>query len=140
MDTTTSGKYYPVRDSCDKDGDPAEKCVYTEALYYNTFVPVSSTSMTSITIMSGKEKLVSKSFENMHIKVYTPSELGCSKERSKCSSKCHSKNGEWNSATERCTVTYYLHSVCYRVAKTNDNYKLDVPPYGLLLIQIFSLF
>ena len=133
MDTTTSGKFYPVHDSCSKEGDPAEKCVYTEALYYKTFLPVSSGSSTSVTIMSGKEKLVSKLFENMYSHIYTPSDLNCSKERSKCSSKCHSKGGEWNSATERCTVTYYLNSVCYRVAKDNDKYMLDIPPYVLLL-------
>ena len=33
----TTGKYYPVRDSCDKDGDPAEKCVYTQALFYQSY-------------------------------------------------------------------------------------------------------
>ena len=140
MDTTTSGKYYPVRDSCDKDGDPAEKCVYTEALYYNKIIPLTSGTTTSINIASGGETLVSREYENEYTEVYTPSELNCREEESRCYSKCHSKNGDWNSFTERCTVTYYLHSVCYRVVKENDIYQLDVPPYGLLLIQIFSLF
>ena len=140
MDTTTSGKFYPVSDSCNKEGDPEERCVYTEALYYNTFIPISSKSSTSVTIMSGKDKLVSKSFENMYSHIYTPSDLNCSKERSKCSSKCHNKGGEWNSATERCTVTYYLNSVCYRVAKANDKYMLDIPPYVLLLSTTICLY
>ena len=83
---------------------------------------------------------MSREYENEYTEVYTPSELNCREEESRCYSNCHNKNGDWNSFTERCTVTYYLHSVCYRVVKENDIYQLDVPPYGLLLIQIFSLF
>ena len=40
--TETTGKYYPVRDSCDKDGDPAEKCVYTQALFYQSYTFISN--------------------------------------------------------------------------------------------------
>lgn len=32
--TATDGEYYPVRDSCKCDGDPAEGCYLTKALYY----------------------------------------------------------------------------------------------------------
>ena len=140
MDTTTSGKFYPVHDSCDKEGDPEERCVYTEALYYKTTIPISSDGVTPVAVMSDGEIIASKTFNNQYSEIYTPSDLSCSEEKSKCSSKCHNKGGEWNSFTERCTVTYYLNSVCYRVAKVNDKYMLDVPPYVLLLSTAICLY
>lgn len=130
MDTTVSGKYYPVRDSCDKEDDPVDKCVYTEALYYKTSIPLSPFE-TTITIMSDGEELVSSAYRNTYSEIYTASDLGCSEEESECISECNSKDGEWDYYNEYCTVTYYLNSVCYRVAKENDKYKLDIPPYVL---------
>ena len=137
MDTTTSGKFYPVHDSCSKEGDPAEKCVYTEALYYKTTIPISGSS-TPVIIMSDGETIASGEYSNEYEEIYTPTDLSCSEDRSKCSSKCHSKGGEWNSFTKHCTVTYYLNSVCYRVAKDNDKYMLDIPPYVLLFQKLLA--
>lgn len=129
MMTTKTGKYYPVSDSCNKDGDPEEKCVYTDALFYQTYASVSSSSSyTTITLMADNEELVSRKFANQQTTYYTASELGCTKDKSKCSSKCHNKGGEWNSSSQQCTVHTYLSSVCYRVKKVGSSYKLDVPP------------
>ena len=44
-DTTSTGAFYPVRDSCNRDGDPEEGCVYTSALYYKEDIPFSNSSL-----------------------------------------------------------------------------------------------
>ena len=44
-DTTSTGAFYPVRDSCNRDGDPEEGCVYTSALYYKVDIPFSNSSL-----------------------------------------------------------------------------------------------
>ena len=38
----TTGHLYPIRDSCNRNGDPEEGCVYTDALFYNTTIPFMS--------------------------------------------------------------------------------------------------
>ena len=43
--TTSTGVFYPVRDSCNRDGDPEEGCVYTSALYYKVDIPFSNSSL-----------------------------------------------------------------------------------------------
>ena len=43
--TTSTGAFYPVRDSCDRAGDPEEGCVYTPALYYKVDIPFSNSSL-----------------------------------------------------------------------------------------------
>ena len=129
MDTVTthSGSYYPVRDSCSKKGDPSEKCVYTDAYYYHT-----------VTLLTGDRFHVRLTNRDIYIdddyfdgtihKYYTASDLSCSKDTSKCPSKCSSKDGHWDSYHHQCVVTYYLNEVCYRVSKDKDKWTLDVPP------------
>lgn len=55
--TTSTGAFYPVRDSCNRDGDPEEGCVYTPALYYKVDIPYSNTSL-PFTLSQGKSSIV----------------------------------------------------------------------------------
>lgn len=74
--TETSGKYYPVRDSCEKDGDPEDKCVYTQAYYYQSYIPVSSGFVTA-SVFGNTSSIVNQQYESMHTEVYSESQLGC---------------------------------------------------------------
>ena len=126
--SSTSGKYYPVRDKCQKDGDPEEGCVLTGAYYYKTTatLPVSSTA--SFSIYGPSKELISKaSYDSTQTTHYTASQLDCSDDTSTCSSKCKSRGGSWSSSTRRCTVIKYLNELCYRVIKENGKWQLDIP-------------
>ena len=35
VNTTIKGEFYPVRDSCKREGDPAEGCIETDSFYYS---------------------------------------------------------------------------------------------------------
>ena len=74
--TETIGKYYPVRDSCDKDGDPAEKCVYTQALFYQSYVSASSGPV-SIEVSANSSSFVNQQYESQRTNIYTRADLGC---------------------------------------------------------------
>ena len=125
--TETSGKYYPVRDSCEKDGDPADKCVYTQALFYQAYAPVSS-SLVSVAVLHDSESIVSQQYQPQHTEIYSETELGCGDDDDDCESKCRNKHGTWNPWYGTCTVITYLNNLCYRVNKVNDHWQLDQPP------------
>ena len=126
----TSGNYYPVRDSCKKDGDPEEGCLTTDALYYRGEIPTPSSSYAHVVILgSSNETIVDGKYETSQVKTYSPSQLGCQKDTSKCRSKCSDKGGTWDSWNQRCTVYWYLSNFCYRVNKVNNRWQLDLPAY-----------
>lgn len=77
--TTTSGSYYPVRDSCMKKNDPEEKCLLTDALYYKTYI-TGSIMTAEVEIKSNGTKLINKKYSTEKKIVYYPSDLGCSKD------------------------------------------------------------
>ena len=74
--TETTGKYYPVRDSCDKDGETVGKCVYTQALFYQSYVSVSS-GFVSIELEANSSTFVNQQYESQRTNIYTRADLGC---------------------------------------------------------------
>lgn len=75
----TSGKYYPVRDSCDKEGDPSEKCVLTDALFYQGYADVEKDSV-SIKITNMDNTIVNQAFARTVTSYLSKSDLGCEDE------------------------------------------------------------
>ena len=128
--SSTSGKYYPVRDKCQKIGDPREGCVLTGAYYYKTTTtfPASSTSLTFSIYGPSKESISKTSYDSIQTTYYTASQLDCSDNLSECSSMCGSMGGSWSSSSRICTVTKYLNELCYRVIKENGKWQLDYSP------------
>lgn len=78
--TETSGSFYPMRDACNKKGDPAEGCVRTDAYMYKGYMYSQSSSQTSIRIMSDGNEVVDSSYSTEKVKYYSRSQLGCSKD------------------------------------------------------------
>ena len=74
--TETIGKYYPVRDSCNKYDDPAEKCVYTQALFYQTYVSASSGPV-NVKVSANSSTFVNQQYESQRTNIYTRADLGC---------------------------------------------------------------
>lgn len=74
--TETTGKYYPVRDSCDKDGDPAEKCVYTQALFYQSYTFISNGPV-NVKVSANSSTFVNQQYETQQTNIYTRADLGC---------------------------------------------------------------
>ena len=125
--SSTSGKYYPVRDKCQKNGDPREGCVLTGAYYYKTTTtfPASSTSLTFSIYGPSKESISKTSYDSIQTTYYTASQLDCSDNLSECSSMCGSMGGSWSSSSRICTVTKYLNELCYRVREIDGEWQLD---------------
>ena len=74
--TETTGKYYPVRDSCNKYDDPAEKCVYTQALFYQSYVSASSGPV-NVKVSANSSTFVNQQYESQRTNIYTRADLGC---------------------------------------------------------------
>lgn len=126
--TATSGQYYPTRDSCKKDGDPAEGCLTTDALYYRFSAKLSSAATTRVIVYGPtNELIVDDEYKNGYVNTYTASQLDCKDDLSKCYSKCSSKGGTWDQYRKVCSVSYYLIGFCYRVNKVNNKWQLDIP-------------
>lgn len=126
--TTTSGKYYPTRDSCKKDGDPAEGCLTTDALYYRIAASLPASATTRVIVKGpANELIVDGEYRNSYVNTYTASQLDCNKDTSKCPSKCSSKGGNWDYYRKLCSVNFYLVGFCYRVNKVNGKWQLDLP-------------
>ena len=126
--TATSGQYYPTRDSCEKDGDPAEGCLTTDALYYRFSAKLPSTTTTRVIVYGPtNELIVDDEYKNGYVNTYTASQLDCKDDLSKCYSKCSSKGGTWDQYRKVCSVSYYLIGFCYRVNKVNNKWQLDIP-------------
>lgn len=75
-----SGKYYPVQDSCDKDGDPSEKCILTDALFYRGFAAVpTEESFVSVSIVSDDAStVVTEQYPISKTSYLSRTALGCS--------------------------------------------------------------
>ena len=126
--TTTSGKYYPVRDACQKDGDPEEGCLTTEALYYRISASLPEYTTTRVILLGPSEELIADdTYQNSYVKTYNTIELECDDDKSKCLAACTSKGGSWNQLSRICSVDFYLVGFCYRVIKENDRWGLDIP-------------
>ena len=128
--SSTSGKYYPVRDKCRKIGDPREGCVLTGAYYYKTTTtfPASSTSLTFSIYGPSKESISGAYYDTIQTTYYNVYELGCHDKRAECSSMCDSMGGSWSSSSRICTVTKYLNELCYRVREIDGEWQLDYSP------------
>lgn len=68
---------YPVRDQCVKKGDPSEGCIYTESLYYEVNVPVSSSGSMNFTVKMGNDTVAEMTGALNPSYYYTNAELGC---------------------------------------------------------------
>ena len=109
----TSGKYYPVRDSCKKDGDPEEGCLTTDALYYQLSAVLPSTPYVRVVILgSSNETIVNERYRASFTETLTPSDINCDDDLSECRSQCYNKGGTWDSWNEECTVYWYLSDFC----------------------------
>ena len=81
--TETTGKYYPVRDSCDKDGETVGKCVYTQALFYQSYVSASSSSF-SLELAANSSSFVNQQYESQRTIIYSQSDLRCDVDEYDC--------------------------------------------------------
>ena len=81
--TETTGKYYPVRDSCDKDGETVGKCVYTQALFYQSYVSASFSSF-SLELAANSSSFVNQQYESQRTIIYSQSDLRCDVDEYDC--------------------------------------------------------
>ncbi|KAK8799627.1 hypothetical protein WA158_006175 [Blastocystis sp. Blastoise] len=135
--TWSSGKYYPVRDSCDKSGDPEGGCVSAKVLYYSVNTLYFGGHLTVSN--SQGETIHDGSYSSTQVTTYTKSQLSCTSDSSKCTEKCRDKGGVFSGNV--CRVTYYLNKLSVRVAKSGSSYNLDRSPvYSFLPSSSFGCY
>ena len=72
----TTGHLYPIRDSCNRNGDPEEGCVYTDALFYNTNLQFTNDSL-HVTLSHYHSTVVNDTIPPVLIKRIGVHELDC---------------------------------------------------------------
>ena len=71
------GKYYPVQDACEKEGDPADKCVYTDGFYFASAVTVVTEQVSVYFSNPGQDYFFSSSYPFSISETLTKTDLGC---------------------------------------------------------------
>ena len=72
----TTGHLYPIRDSCNRTGDPEEGCVSTDALFYNTNIRFRNDSF-PVTLSHRHSTIVNDTLSPVLIKRIGVHELDC---------------------------------------------------------------
>ena len=72
----TPGEFYPVRDSCNYEGDPKDGCIYTEGIYYLTEVDATSDSL-NVVIFNNGSAVVDRTFPTSAKRQMSVRDLDC---------------------------------------------------------------
>lgn len=121
---TPNTTYYPVADSCTKAGDPEEGCAFSTSTYFTSNVSVPS-NVLNITLYTVNHTLIhSESIPLSSTKHMNQKVLGCW-DANTCVESCAKRNGVWNYMSGDCVITFYLTSICYRIALTEDSAVID---------------
>lgn len=131
---TPNTTYYPVADSCTKAGDPEEGCKFSTSTYYTTNITV-PTDVLNITLSTvNNTSILSESIPLSSTKRLSKKVLDCW-DINTCMEYCKKRNGVWDYISEECVITFYLTSICYRIALTEDSAIIDRSAYILSIIS-----
>ncbi|KAK8799572.1 hypothetical protein WA158_006121 [Blastocystis sp. Blastoise] len=123
--TWATGSYYPVRDSCDKDGDPEGGCKSAQVAYYklNSKTYDGYFSLTN----SQDDVIYYASYPRVKVQILSKLDLLCLDEPMDCRENCEDNHGGDYSSGE-CRITEYLNRITIRVSKQNSTYTVDKNP------------
>lgn len=116
--------FYPLADSCKKEGDPEGGCMFSSSVYYATNISLAQDVVKVNLYTSNYTLLVSDEIPTAYSRQYTMSLLDCWDVYT-CVEVCARRGGEWNYIINECIVSYSLTSVCYRVSLTDSSAVLD---------------
>lgn len=128
--TKTFGDNYPIRDKCNKKGDPAGGCVSTDALYFRVEIPKENMGQLPILLRNGVDGPViyNGTYPISKKGVQDWDMMGCNTDES-CKRKCAAIEGEYDEQIKLCRYTNYLNELCYRVIDDDGVYHIDHPPF-----------
>ena len=129
---TPNTTYYPVADSCTKAGDPEEGCVFSASTYYTTNISISANVLNVTLYTVNHTSILSESIPLSSTKRLNQRVLGCW-DVNTCVDYCSKRNGVWDYMSGECVITFFLTSICYRVALTEDSAVIDRSEYFLSL-------
>ena len=121
--------FFPVADSCDRNGDPTEGCLAEPSVYHRKIVSLSMSdanaeNTVNVTIHYNSSVIVSEAVPVKKTQVFTSRTLSCWDDYN-CDIGCKEMNGKWDYKRKECVVVHYLSSICYRVAPKEDSYVID---------------
>ena len=128
--TETFGENYPIRDKCNRKGDPKIGCITTEAYHYTTDLHYDDKNEVEVVIRNGGSGAVifNSTYKATRIRGLTWESMGCSSVET-CKPICDLYGGEIQEKSRVCMFDAYLNELCYRVIlDSNGNYKIDLPP------------
>ena len=125
---TPNTTYYPVADSCTKAGDPEEGCVFSTSTYFTTNISI-PTNVLNITLYTVNHTLIlSESIPLSSSKRLNQKVLDCW-DVNTCTEYCKKRDGVWDYMSGECVITFFLTSICYRIALTEDSAVIDRSEY-----------
>lgn len=125
----TFGKNYPIRDPCNKKGDPHGGCVHTGAYYYTADMKYEGESVT-VSVINGNSgfPVFNATYPTSKQSGKTFDVMGCDSVET-CKPICDALGGEIPDGSRVCFFPVYLNEICYRVIiNGNGDYEIDVPP------------
>ena len=124
MHETPKVDYYPLADSCEKEGDPEGGCMFSSSMYYATNISLAQDVVKVNLYTSNYTLLVSDEIPTEYSRQYTMNLLDCWDVYT-CVEACARRDGNWNYVIDECIVSYSLTSICYRVSLTDSTAVLD---------------
>lgn len=128
--TETFGENYPIREVCNRKGDPSDGCLTADAFHYRASVPYPKSDEVTIQVMNSESgTLVYNSTYKLRFeKAESWDTMDCNTPES-CMALCQSWEGFGSEELKVCMYEAYLGNLCYRVHQSIGNdYEIDDPP------------
>lgn len=128
--TETFGEYYPIREQCNRKGDPSEGCLTADAFHYRAKIPYPKLDNVTIQVLNRNSGslIYNETYNLRNEKTESWETMNCDSSES-CIALCTSWGGFSFEELGYCQYNSYLESLCYRVRHYEDNnYKIDDPP------------
>lgn len=128
--TETFGENYPIREVCNKEGDPSNGCLTADAFHYRANIPYPQSDEVTIQVMNSQSGTLI--FNSTYTLRTERSEewdtMDCDTPES-CMALCNSWGGFGSENLRICMYEGYLGNLCYRVRSSDgSNYQIDDPP------------
>lgn len=126
----TFGENYPIRDKCDRKGDPRTGCMTTGAYHFTSDLHYDDKNKVEVVIRNGESGTVifNSTYTTTKVMGMTWESMGCSSVET-CKPICDIYGGEIQKSSRVCIYDAYLNELCYRVVlDSNGDYKIDLPP------------
>lgn len=131
--TETFGDNYPIREHCNRTGDPSNGCLTTRAFHYRAKIPYPNADEVTVRIVNRESGtlIYNSTYQLRKDEAKTWDMMDCDSAES-CVALCESWGGLSIADLKACSYSAYLGNLCYRVRPADGyeevDYQIDHPP------------